>query len=206
MITEIEDYFARGCGRCTRFDTADCSTRLWEGGLLALRKLCLGAGLTETVKWGHPCYTHAGRNVAIIGAFRGDFRLSFFEAGLLDDPDGLLELTGPNTQHADAIRFTDAGQVTARAPQIKALLAQAMGHAAAGRRTPRAELDIDWPEEWTEALAADPDLSAAFDALTPGRQRSYAIALSGAKQSATRVARIGKLRPRIMAGKGANER
>ena len=37
MITEIEDFFAKGCGRCARFDTPDCSTRLWIDGLVALR-------------------------------------------------------------------------------------------------------------------------------------------------------------------------
>ena len=80
MITEIEDFFTKGCGRCARFDTPDCSARVWGDGLLALRALCREAGLVETVKWGHPCYMHAGRNVALIGALRGDFRLNFFEA------------------------------------------------------------------------------------------------------------------------------
>lgn len=39
-----------------------------------------------------------------------------------------------------------------------------------------------------------------------GRQRSYVIALSSAKTSATRAERILKLRCKILAGKGANER
>jgi uncharacterized protein YdeI (YjbR/CyaY-like superfamily) len=88
MIEDIEDYFARGCGRCGRFATPDCSTRRWEEGLRGLRRLCREAGLAETVKWGHPCYMHAGRNLAILGAFRGDFRLSFFDAALMRDPEG----------------------------------------------------------------------------------------------------------------------
>lgn len=65
MIKDIEEYFAKGCGRCHRFDTPDCSTRRWIDGLTELRDLCNDAGLVETVKWGHPCYMHAGRNVAI---------------------------------------------------------------------------------------------------------------------------------------------
>jgi len=63
MITEIEDFFTLGCGRCVRFATADCSTRQWDAGLQALRRLCLDLQLEETVKWGHPCYMHAGRNI-----------------------------------------------------------------------------------------------------------------------------------------------
>jgi len=50
MITEIEDYFSLGCGRCERFATADCSTQKWAGGLLALRQLCIDLKLVETVK------------------------------------------------------------------------------------------------------------------------------------------------------------
>ena len=29
MITDVEDYFTKGCGRCDRFGTPDCSTRRW---------------------------------------------------------------------------------------------------------------------------------------------------------------------------------
>lgn len=206
MITDPALYFQDGCGRCGRFGTDACSARLWAPGLAGLRGLCRGAGLVETAKWGHPVYTHAGRNVAILGALQGGFRLAFFEAGLLDDPGGLLEPAGPNTPVPGTIRFTDPAQVTARAPAIKALLAQARDHAAVGRRAPRVTADLTWPDEWLEALASDPDLSAAFDALTPGRQRSYAFALADAKQPATRVARIARWRDRILEGKGALDR
>ncbi len=206
MITEIEDYFARGCGRCERFDTPDCSTRRWIVGLEALRAVCLDAGLTETVKWAHPCYTHAGRNVAVIGALRDDFRLSFFDAALLSDPERVLERQGPNTRHPDTIRFTDVGQVREREAVIRSTLAEAMGYAAAGVRPPKDDVELELPDELVEALAGDPELADAFDALTPGRQRSYVIDINGAKRTETRVARIARFRDRIISGKGATER
>ncbi|MEZ5914543.1 MAG: DUF1801 domain-containing protein [Parvularculaceae bacterium] len=103
MITEIEDFFAKGCGRCPRFDTDACSTRKWRDGLARLRAICLSAGLEEKVKWGHPCYMHADRNIALIGAFQNNFRLSFFNAALLKDADGVLEKPGPNTQNPNMI-------------------------------------------------------------------------------------------------------
>jgi uncharacterized protein YdeI (YjbR/CyaY-like superfamily) len=206
MITETEDYFAKGCGRCARFDTVDCSVRQWLPGLLALRQLCLAVGLVETVKWGHPCYTHAGRNIALIGALRGDFRLSFFNAALMRDPDGVLERQGPNTQHPDVIRFSDAAQVNARAATIRAYLVEAMGYAEAGIKAPKAAGAPDLPEELIEALDADAQLAEGFHALTPGRQRSYVINLSTAKTSETRHRRIAGFRAKILAGKGATER
>lgn len=206
MITAIEDYFAKGCGRCARFDTADCATRLWAVGLAALRALCREAGLDETLKWGHPCYAHAGRNVAIIGAFRADFRLTFFEAALLDDPAGLLERTGPNSTRPETIRFHSAEEVAARRAAVLALLAQGRDHAAQGRRAPRATVTPDWPDELRDTLAGDPALAAAFHALTPGRQRSYLIQLAGARTASTRLARLARWRDRILSGKGATER
>lgn len=126
MITEIEDFFVNGCGRCPRFATPECSTRRWAAGLADLRRICREAGLIETVKWGHPCYMHAERNVAIIGAFQGDFRLSFFNAGLMKDPEGVLRKQGPNTRNPDAIRFTDNAEVASIEPVIRSYLAEAM--------------------------------------------------------------------------------
>ena len=206
MITDVEDFFAKGCGRCDRFATPDCSTPPWARGLADLRRLCRAAGLAETVKWAHPCYMHAGRNVAIIGAFRTDFRLSFFDAALLRDPEGVLERQGPNTRHPDMIRFGANEEVAEREAVILSTLREAMGYAEQGLRPSREESALDLPNELVAALDADPELAEAFHALTPGRQRSYAIALASAKASATRAARIARFRGRIIAGKGATER
>ncbi len=206
MITGIEDFFAKGCGRCARFDTPDCSAMIWAQGLAALRRICLGAGLVETAKWGHPCYMHAGRNVVLIGALRGDFRLVFFHAGLMADPLGILERQGPNTRHPDMIRFTDAGQPAAMEQAIGLYLAEAMGHAEAGRVMPKETGEVELPPELAEALEADAELAGAFHALTPGRRKSWVIQIGQAKQVATRIARIERARPAIMAGKGALDR
>ena len=205
MITDIDDYFSRGCGRCPRFDTPDCSTKKWATGLNGLRQICLETGLIETVKWGHPCYMHGDRSIAIIGAFRDNFRLTFFNAALLKDPEGILERQGPNTRHADMIRFNDNGQPVSMKPAILAYLCQAMDYAAAGLKPPKTGSDIDLPDELVDALDSDPELAEAFANLTPGRQKSYVINLNGAKASATRVSRIEKFRDKIFAGKGANE-
>ena len=206
MITDPDDFFTRGCGRCERFGTPDCSTRRWADGLATLRAICREAGLEETAKWGHPCYMHAGRNIAIIGAFRGDFRLTFFEAALMTDPDGVLEKQGPNTRQSGTIRFASERRATELEPVIRAYLDEAKGYAERGIKAPKDDCEPDLPEELIEALDADIELAEAFEALTPGRRRSYAIKLASAKQSKTRIARIARFRDRIIAGKGATER
>jgi uncharacterized protein YdeI (YjbR/CyaY-like superfamily) len=206
MITDIKEYFANGCGRCARFATPECSTRQWAKGLNDLRRICLSSGLVEAVKWGHPCYMHAGRNIVIIGALRGDFRLSFFNAALMKDLDGILERQGPNTRYADMIRFTDNSKVAEMKSVILSYLNEAIGYADAGVKAPKETGEIELPEELVEPLDCDPELAEAFHSLTPGRQRSYVIQLMSTKSAATRSTRIGKFRAKIIAGKGANER
>ena len=206
MITGIEDYFDKGCGRCARFDTPDCSSRRWNAGQRAVRRICLDLGLEEVVKWGHPCYMHAGRNIAILGAFRDDFRLTFVDGALMQDPEGVLVRRGQNSRFKDVLSFRDAAEVDAMEATIRAYLAEAMGYAAAGIRAEKVAEELDLPEELVTALDADPELAEAFRALTPGRQKSYVLNLAGAKKAETRIARIEKFRDKILAGKGALDR
>lgn len=206
MITTPEDYFAKGCGRCDRFATPDCSTRAWLKGLLTLRRICRDAGLTEVAKWGHPVYMQAGRNVAILGAFRVDYRLTFFNAALMRDPERLLERQGPNTRHPDCLRFTDNDAPARLEPAIRAYLAEAMSYADQGILPPKEPTEVNLPPELVEALDSDPGLAEAFAALTPGRQKGWALHLNDAKATVTRVARIEKGRAKIMTGKGPTER
>ena len=62
------------------------------------------------------------------------------------------------------------------------------------------------PQELTDRLAADAVLRTAFESLTPGRRRAYALYLGQAKQSATRLARLERCVPLILEGLGPNER
>ena len=206
MITDIEEFFTKGCGRCERFATPDCSTRQWIGGLIDLRRICLEAGLVEVVKWAHPCYMHEGRNIVIIGALRKDFRLSFFNAALMKDPNSVLEKQGPNTRYPDMIRFTENGQVSEMEAIIKSYIKEAKGYAEAGIKPPKEQSALELPDELIEAMDADPELAEAFHQLTPGRQKSYVIHLNSAKKPETRISRIAKFRGKILAGKGATER
>jgi uncharacterized protein YdeI (YjbR/CyaY-like superfamily) len=85
-------------------------------------------------------------------------------------------------------------------------LAEAIGYAAQGVLPPKDPTEIDLPLELVEALDVDPALAEAFRALTPGRRKSWALHIADAKVPSTRIGRIAKGRPQIMAGKGATER
>jgi uncharacterized protein YdeI (YjbR/CyaY-like superfamily) len=57
----------------------------------------------------------------------------------------------------------------------------------------------------TPQLDESPELKAAFEALTPGRQRGYLLYFSGAKQAKTRASRVERYRQHILDGKGLND-
>ena len=205
MITDVATFFEKGCGRCTRFGSPDCSTRSWHQGLSDLRKLCLEVGLKEVVKWGHPCYMHGSRNIAILGAFRSDFRLSFFNAALMKDPDRILHKSGPNTRYEGCMMFTANEEPLANASVIRAYLQEAMGYAEAGIRPQKIEEALVVPGIVAETLATDPEMHAAFHTLTRGRQKSYIMQVNAAKRVETKRARLARYREKILRGKGPHE-
>lgn len=177
----------------------------WSEEMKALRAILLELGLVETYKWRTPCYTHHGKNVAIIGAFKSHCNLSFLKGAILSDPDGLLQLPGPNSQAARVLSFTALAEIKAITPAIYALVQEAIDkydHVVAPQTDKQ---QLTWPTELVELLAARPECKVAFEALTPGRQRAYLMHFAGAKQSKTRLNRIEKYLPRILKGKGIND-
>lgn len=190
------------------FDSVDdyvAASEQWPDEVSALREVLLGCGLGEAVKWGKPCYTHAGGNIAIIQEFKDFCALMFFKGALLDDPDSVLEDQGENTRSAKRMTFTSVDDVRASAGTIEAYVAQAVEVEESGAEVgPPEELDL--AEELQAALDGDPALKEAFFALTPGRQRGYNLEIGGAKKSETRVARVEKHIPRILEGKGLHDR
>jgi uncharacterized protein YdeI (YjbR/CyaY-like superfamily) len=178
----------------------------WREALVALRAQLRATDLVETLKWGNPCYTLDGKNVVMLSAYNEHATVSFFKGALLEDPEGRLEAAGPSSQAARLLRFTSAAEVEARREATSDLVRQAIDVERRGLRVVFAGIPEPMPEALQEALDADPALAAAFDALTPGRQRSYILHVSGAKQVGTQRARAAKCAPKIMAGKGFNER
>ena len=202
----VDAYLAEGCGRCPLGGTPECKVHPWAAALQQLRRILLTHDLTETRKWGVPCYTFAGKNLALIGAFKDHCTLSLLQGALPDDPHGLLEKPGPHSQVDRVIRFRSEQEVLAREPLLSGYLAQAKAVQQAGLKVQTEAVPEAIPAELQATFDEDPVFQAAFEALTPGRQRGYLIYFSGAKKAGTRSARIEKHRERIMQGKGMQDR
>ncbi|HRZ78088.1 MAG TPA: YdeI/OmpD-associated family protein, partial [Bacteroidales bacterium] len=66
--------------------------------------------------------------------------------------------------------------------------------------------ELKVPPLLQKSLDASPALSAAFDKLTPGRQREYVGYIADGKQDATRTKRREKVIPWILNGCGLNDK
>jgi len=178
----------------------------WREEFERLRVMLRGCGLTEELKWGQPCYTHEGRNVVLIHGFKDYCALLFMKGALMKDPNGLLIQQTPNVQSARQIRFTHLGEITQLEPVIRAYVLEAVALTTAGEKVQRkATADFPLVDEFREQLDAAPALRAAFEALTPGRQRGYLLYFASAKQAKTRQARVEKCAPLILRGKGLDD-
>jgi uncharacterized protein YdeI (YjbR/CyaY-like superfamily) len=178
----------------------------WRAELEALRSLLLESPLNEDVKWGKPCYSLPCGNVAILYAFKDAAAVGFFKGILLDDKDGILTKPGENSQAMRMAKFTNVGQVKAAEGALRDCIRQAIEIEISGREVSfKNPAETNLPEELQKRLESQPALKAAFEALTPGRRRGYALYFSGAKQAKTREARIEKCVSRILAGKGLND-
>jgi uncharacterized protein YdeI (YjbR/CyaY-like superfamily) len=178
----------------------------WEAEITEMRRVLGGLGMKEECKWGKPTFTVDGKNIVIMHGFKEYFGLGFFQGALLEDRKKVLVQPG-QVLAGRVMKFTSAKDIAAKAQTITAYVREAIGVEKAGlRMTPKKTSDLPVPVELTERFRKVPRFKRAFDALTPGRQRSYLYHFAAARQSATRVARIEKAMPAIFEGRGFLER
>jgi uncharacterized protein YdeI (YjbR/CyaY-like superfamily) len=190
----------------TQVDAYFAKAKRWRDESERLREILLGCRVDEALKWGKPCYAAEGKNIAIMQPMNAFLALLFFKGALLHDPRGLLQEQGENTQSARRLCFTSVREVTARRAAVKDLVRQAIALERAGVTAPKTKKPLVLAPELAARLGDDRRLKAAFEALTPGRQREYNLYVSGAKQSKTRDDRVSKCVPTIRAGKGLRDR
>ncbi|UTM58599.1 YdeI/OmpD-associated family protein [Photobacterium sp. CCB-ST2H9] len=183
------------------------NTSQWQDEILLVRKIALDCELTETLKWGKPCYTCQGNNIVILQGFKASFCVLFLKGALLDDSAEILEAPGENTQLARRARFTGLDEVKRHTDTLSRYISQAIAIEKSGVQFDFKTTEaFEVPEEFQTKLEEMPELKQAFEALTPGRQRAYLLHFSGAKQSRTRSSRVEQCIPQILDGKGLNDR
>ena len=178
----------------------------WQKETARLRKIALDCYLTEELKWGKPCFTFRKKNVAIVIPLKESCAFSFFKGALLKDPKHILKRIGEHTQAARWIKFTSLKEIAALKSTLSSYLYEAVALEESGKKVAlKKPSEYAIPEELQSRLDQDALLRAAFQALTPGRRKSYIFYISSAKQAKTKQARAEKCVPMILSGRGFNE-
>jgi uncharacterized protein YdeI (YjbR/CyaY-like superfamily) len=179
----------------------------WQKETDKLRKIALDCDLTEELKWSKSCFTFQKKNVAIIIPLKESCALAFFKGALLKDPKQILQKAGEHSQASRWIKFTSLKEISALQPTVTNYLYEAIEIEESGKKVKlKKASEYPIPDELQTSLDANPKLRAAFEALTPGRRKSYILHISSAKQSTTRAARAERCIPMILSGRGFLER
>ncbi len=178
----------------------------WQEEYSVLRLIVLDCGLSEELKWGCPCYTFQKSNVVLIHGFKDYCALLFMKGVLIKDTKGILIQQTENVQAARQIRFRTVQEILKLKSILKTYIKEAITIQKKGLQVElKKASDYKIPEEFNNVLGDMPELKTAFQALSPGRQKSYIFYFSSAKQSKTREARIEKFIPKILNGKGLED-
>lgn len=179
----------------------------WQKETGRLRKIALDCDLTEELKWGKPCFTFLKKNIVIVIPLKESCALAFFKGALLKDSKRILQKAGEHSQAGRWIKFSSIKEVISLRSTLTDYIYEAIELEESGKKVKLKKVsDYPIPVELQAKLNENAILRAAFEALTPGRRKSYIFHISSAKQSKTKAVRVDKCVPMILSGRGFNER
>jgi len=178
----------------------------WKNALSLLRSMILETELVETVKWGAPVYALDGKNVVGLSAFKGYVGLWFFQGVFLKDKKKrLVNAQEGTTKAMRQMRFDSIEDIDILV--VKAYVNEAIANQRAGKNVKiQRTTSFEMPVELDSALKADSALYTKYQELTYGRQKEFALYIHEAKQESTRLKRLEKVLPMIIAGIGLHDK
>lgn len=178
---------------------------LWTEELEVLKSIINTTGLTETVKWGGPAYTHNGKNVLGIGGFKDYFTIWFFKGVFLkDEAKVLVNAQEGVTKSLRQWRFTSKDEINEKL--VLQYINEAIEVEKAGLAIKQEKKPFIIPERLQAELNASPALANAFAKFSHYKQKEFAEQIETAKQEKTIFARLEKIKPLILEGRGLNDK
>lgn len=174
----------------------------WTTELSRLAEIISELPLEKTVKWGSDVYTYNGKNVVSFAGFKNHFALWFFNGVFLKDPKKVLINTGEGkTKSLRQWRFISGEEINAAT--IKAYVLEAIEVEKQGLKIkPEKHQPVTIPSLLNKAFKEDAAFNKAFKSLTSGKQKEYCLHINEAKQEATKLKRLQKIKPLVLEGKG----
>lgn len=178
----------------------------WSEEMKRLREVFQKTELKEEVKWGSPTYTLNKKLVAGFAGFKNHYAIWFHQGVFLKDPHKkLLNAQEGVTRGMRQWRFTKGDPM--EGDILLDYLQESIENCLAGKEIkPVKKKGVDIPPLIKEKMESEAAFKAAFEKLTPGKQREYADHISSAKREATQLSRMDKIVPMILEGKGLNDK
>ena len=178
----------------------------WTSELNQLRTLFENTELEEEIKWGSPTYTLNKKLVAGMAAFKNHYALWFHQGVFLKDKQQkLVNAQKGVTRALRQWRFEKDDPIETEL--ILAYIQEAIQNSKEGKEIkPQRKKGVNIPPFLKSALDQNSELNAAFEKLTPGKQREYAEHIGAAKREETNISRLEKCTPIILEGKGLHDK
>ena len=163
-----------------------------------VHKTLPGAG--EAVKWGMPHFTHKGKNIAGMAAFKAHCAVMVHGEGRQGAEEG--GGMGSYGKLASLDDLPDDAELATKLVEARERI-DAAGTAQKPRKAgPKPELPV--PQDFAAALRDDPAAKATFDGFPPSARRDYIEWITEAKQDATRAKRLATAIEWLAEGKRRN--
>lgn len=171
-----------------------------------LRRILLKSGLTETIKWGIPCYCFEKHNVVATCEFKSYFGLWFYQGALLNDESNqLINANEENTKALRQWRMTSMEDIDEQL--ILSYIHESIENFKIGNIIlPERDKEISVPEELQAALNQHKELTSKFDELSKTKKRDFCEYIATPKRAETKQQRIEKIIPLIMSGIGLHDK
>lgn len=180
-------------------------TNQWANEIEQLHAIIRKTSLVETTKWGGSVYTHKNKNVVGIGGFKSYFGIWFYNGVFLKDEKKLLiNANEENTKSLRQMRFTSVNEIDEKL--ILYYINEAIEIEEKGLYIPKEKKETIIPELLQNEMDKNQELLSKFNAFSPYKQREFIEHLTSAKQEKTQLARLEKIIPLIVEGKGLNDK
>ncbi len=177
----------------------------WSKELDYLQQIIAKTELTETIKWGGPVYTINGKNVIGLGGFKNYFAIWFFNGVFLKDKKKVLVNAQEGvTKALRQWRFTDKNEIDEEL--ILAYINEAIANEIGGKSIKPTKKAYPIDECLQKEFDDNQILATAFKKLSVSKQNDFLEYIFTAKQEKTKLARIEKIKPMIVANIGLNDK
>lgn len=177
----------------------------WEEELLLLKAIIDKTELKETTKWGGPVYVYEKKNVIGLGGFKDYFAIWFFNGVFLkDDKKKLINAQEEVTKSLRQWRFTSKEDINEK--EILEYILEAIENEKQGKIIKPSKKEAIVSELLNAEMIKNPSLKEAFEKFSPYKQYEFLEYIETAKQEKTKLSRIEKVIPMILANVGLNDK